>query len=202
MADAPKATSEIEIINQALRALGQRAIGAITEDNEAAKLAKLTFAQYREAEMSGFSWNFCTKYAQCPKAGVPVGTFGWATAFTLPPDTLAVRNVENESDLDGDEWTREGDLILTNIVTDDAVETLNIRYTWENLSVPTWDSQFIDVLVARCVFDWSEPLRASSTHSDRSAKKYEDRKGKAKHADSIQGSGTNFVTSRYIAARR
>lgn len=198
---APRVTSELEIINIALEQLSQRPISSIDENNEKARLALGTFAQYRESEMGSFSWNCCTKYAACPSATLPAGTFGWTTAFTLPSDCLAIWNVENESDADGDDWTRQGDILLTNIVTDTTVTSINVRYTWENLVVASWDSSLIDAIVSRCEMEWSEPLRSTSTNNERTEMKYKDRRGKARHTESIQGSAKNFETSRWTRAR-
>jgi hypothetical protein len=201
MSTSSALTSEIEVVNMTLGLLGQRPLSSLDDDTETARLAKRTFAQLRESEMASFSWNFATKYAAAPNATLPAGTFGWTAAYTLPSDCLSIWNVEGESDADGEDWTREGDIILTNIVVDTGETSINIRYSWENLVVASWDAIFIDALVARCEYEWSEPLRATSTHREIAGEKYRDVKGKARHADSVQGSGKNFVTSRWDRAR-
>lgn len=204
MSTSPSLTSELEVVNVALKLLGQRSLGSLDDTTEAAKLAKSTFAQLRESEMSSFSWRFCTKFAAIPRATLPAGTFGWKSAFTLPVDMLAVWNVEDESDMDGYEWALEGDLLLTNIIdaaADGGADEINIRYCYENLSVPAWDASFLDTLISRCVMEWAEALRASSTHTERAVDTYREKRGKNRHTDSIQGSARNFITSRWTGAR-
>jgi hypothetical protein len=138
---------EKEIVNGALRRLGQKRITALTELD----LYTDTFEIYRDALIRGHPWNFAmTRASLAADATGP--EWGFDNAFTLPaqPYCLWVHRVNNPANYP---WKVEGRKIVT-----DLSAPLEIIYLARITDTSEWDALFVECLIAKLAMEWAEPL--------------------------------------------
>jgi hypothetical protein len=131
--------SAVSICSNALLELGGKSINAFTEDSDAARLASNLWDQVRRGVLRGHPWNCATKrVVLAPVVGAPA--FGYAFAFTQPPDCMKIVQVG----LYGaeDDYAIESGQILA------GVNPLYLRYIWDNDNPATYDEGLVEALTA------------------------------------------------------
>lgn len=115
------AGSIAEICNRALDLLGAGPIVALDDATTAARLCARNYGPARDAVLRAYPWNEATARAALA-ADITAPAWGWARAYTLPPDCLRVIAIEGEVTA-SEGWRVEGGKVLT-----DAPAPLRIRY--------------------------------------------------------------------------
>ncbi len=165
--------ADIDIINAALRKLGENALLAVTDPGPVANLAASTYDDIRDALLREFPWNFALKRAAL-SANAVAPIWGYAFAYNHPTDSLRIQELENANN---EEWRNEDGMIVTDIEA-----PLNILYV-VRVAAEKMDATFRDALAARLAMEWAEPLTQTSTVGEAMARLYQNKLGVARIAD-------------------
>tara|TARA_Y100000996_G_scaffold323498_2_gene259550 strand:- start:2317 stop:2874 length:558 start_codon:yes stop_codon:yes gene_type:complete len=139
--------SVTEIANMALLRVGAEPILSLTEDNGRARACNIAWPFARQHVLRSHSWNCATVRATLsPLTDAP--TWEFATAYTVPPDSLHVMEVDTTTD-----WRVENGKILT-----DATGALNIRYIKDETETGLYDASLSMVMALRLAVEIAEKL--------------------------------------------
>lgn len=93
------ATTDAEIVNQALVAIGEgQFVNDLDEESQPARVAKVIFARTRDALLERFQWPFANKRATLAELSSPTtetayARDGWDYTYALPGDCIAPRAI-------------------------------------------------------------------------------------------------------------
>lgn len=177
------ATSETDICNLALVALGESTITALTDDEEKAEACNVLWSNVRDAVLAEHPWNGCCKRVALSQLnGTPA--FGFTYQFSVPPDCLRILEPEDQSD----EWIIE-------LATDDATKVLlanvsefSIRYIFRNTNVTQYAPGLVMALAARMAAELTQTLTAHRGKFEDFWKIYVAKLALAKTMDGQEGS--------------
>jgi hypothetical protein len=178
----------VEIVNQALSALGEARITSLDDPGQTAGLARSLYETARDAEISGYAWNFARARVRLPALGEKPA-FGWAHQYLLPSDCLRVLSAgpwpqallddyiagENRT------WLIEGRNILSN-----QSPPLNLIYLRRVDDPACYPPAFVEVLAAKLAVRMAERLAGSNSKRELALKEYDLAVKRAKRLDAIQ----------------
>jgi len=145
--------TDIQIVNNALRKLGEQPISSLSGTSETEKIAGDSYTYIRDALLSEFPWNFATRRTAINAfASAPV--WGFARKYALPTDLLRLIEVENNFD---HPYKVEDGWILT-----DLESPINIKYVY-TIQETQMTPAFVEALSSRLAFEWARPLSQTST---------------------------------------
>lgn len=145
------ASSSIEICNQALMLLGDKTIADFNEDSAAAKLCSTLYPLARDAVLRLHPWNCAVKRVKLtPKSQTP--EYGYANAFTLPPNLLRLLSIDGLTD-----YKVEGREILSDS------SSISVRYIYRNENVNEYDSLLVEAMSGYLAYKLAYPITKSST---------------------------------------
>ena len=128
--------SEIAIVNSALSKLGADPIVSLEENSRVARLCKAALPMRKKALLRGHPWNFAIA-RQILARLTSTPEFEYAYQYQLPQNCSRVIYVGTYQD---QEWTREGNLILTN------ADTCEIKFIRNDIEMGMVDDCFAEVL--------------------------------------------------------
>lgn len=157
---------DVDIVNLALSKLGFKSISDFDDlsNVKAANLAKASYDIYLKSVMEQYPWDFCTEFVQLDAATLPVDSYGYGSAFGVPPGTLRVYSVQDQSSEDGAEWCVRGKLILTNLA--DSNSKIKVQVIKFDRNVEGYPPSFIDAVAERLAAEWSSSLLGSTSETD------------------------------------
>jgi hypothetical protein len=178
----------VDIVNQALSALGEARITSLDDPGQTAGLARSLYDTARDAEISGYSWNFARARVMLPALGEKPA-FGWAHQYLLPSDCLRVLEAgpwpqallddyiagENRA------WLIEGRNLLSN-----QSPPLNLIYLRRVDDPAFYPPVFVEVLAAKLAVRMAERLAGSNSKRELAAREYDLAVKRAKRLDAIQ----------------
>jgi len=139
--------SEVGIANMALLRVGAEPIIALSDDSGRARACNAAWPFVRQNVLRGHSWNSATvRTTLAALTDAPAWEF--ATAYTVPPDSLHVMEVDTTSD-----WRVENGQILT-----DATGSLNIRYIKDETDTEVYDASLTMAMALRLAVEICEKL--------------------------------------------
>tara|TARA_R110000824_G_scaffold38373_5_gene117280 strand:- start:274 stop:906 length:633 start_codon:yes stop_codon:yes gene_type:complete len=149
------ALTKIEISNNALSTIGERAITDFypTESTERARVVTRRYAEIRDSLLRSHPWNFSTKRVAL-SATVTAPAFGFDYAYPLPSDYLRVLGTDDE----GYEWQIEAHTDGSAILVTNRSNIPKIKYIYKNDTPSTYDSLFTQAFVYRLGADLSQHL--------------------------------------------
>lgn len=159
--------SKVEIVNLAMDALGHTTIADFDDDTNpvVAAMARRSYEVLRDTLLREFPWRFaCTRTTASALGTTP--SHGYDNEYAVDPDCLRVLSVVGER---LQSWTREGELILTNIES-----PISYRFIKRITNVSIYDPMFVTSLAARIARDWSPKLTSETTKKQELAKAYDD----------------------------
>lgn len=134
------ATTNEEIVNQALSILGARAISSLSGNEPNAIKANIHFDAVRDAVLRAHPWNFATKWSSALTAtGNDPPIDKWAYEFAKPGSTLRILRMEN----DQSQWEILGQYIYCN------VEEPKFKSIYQITDPTMWDVLFDQAFVFR-----------------------------------------------------
>lgn len=142
--------SQISIINQALRYLGEPPIVSLQDNSSAATTAAALYDPARRYVLRLHPWQFAAKRAQLAAAPTPPA-FGYGAAFPVPADFLRV--IELPDMAATDRWKTEGGSILCN-----GTAPLNLVYVCDLQDPTQFDSLFVRVLAYQLAGDMAPTI--------------------------------------------
>jgi hypothetical protein len=162
-------TSEVGICNQALVKVGAARITALTDDTKQARALNAIYTVKRDVELSANPWSFAIMRAQIP-ASSTAPAFGWAYAYPLPTDFLAMVEVGQDYtfyDTDtGALFGIETDSNGSRAVVTDQVSPLDIRYVYRVTNSGLFPALFVEALACRLAAEVSEELTQSASKKE------------------------------------
>jgi hypothetical protein len=187
------------IVNAALAELGStKRIQSIDEGYGVANDALALWDTCMRTLLSEHPWNWAIGRALLNPTTAP--EFGYARAFTLPPDNLRWLPASSD-DADWFDAREEGGLLLTD------AETANVRYVSAERGgrVAVWPPYFVRAMELAMAERLAEPVTQDESIKDRMEAKASDALRKAKRRDGIASNGPNrsqvTVRSDWLQAR-
>lgn len=162
-------TSQVAICNQALVKVGASRIITITDDTKQARALLAIYDIKRDAELAANPWTFAIKRTQIP-ASSTAPAFGWAYAYPVPTDYLAMVEVgEDFTFYDSDTGalfaietdSNGGIAILT-----DQGSPLNVRYVSRVINSGLFTALFVESFACRLAAEVCEELTQSSSKKE------------------------------------
>lgn len=184
--------AQVDLCNQAFRSLGEQRI-ALPPDvsNPRWVLALAFYDQTQDTCLTEHFWNFATTRVVLARAAGVTPAWGFAGAFALPGDYLALQRVQT-----GIEYQREG----TYFVSDE--ETLPLTYTARIVDVTQWPAYFTQYFVAALTATVAEQTTGQQAKHQLWLQLAESRLKRAKVHDGQEGSAPQVVASALIRARQ
>jgi hypothetical protein len=189
------ATSEVEISNVALIALGVDPITSLSASNPKSNAIRNVFYRQRDALFRAYRWSFAIKRLQlAADADAPVHTFSYA--YSLPSDCVRLIEPDLASDQYLREWVLENGRILT-----DYTSPLDIRYQSRVEDPTQWDDCFckvlaLDIAIAVCFKLTGSNATKMSLREDRKEALNEARRAKAYEISPAKRRDTSWITVR------
>jgi hypothetical protein len=182
--------SVVDIANLALLRVGAEPIIAMTDANNRARACNLAWPFVRKNVLRSHSWNSATVRTQlAPLAAAP--EWGFATAYSMPPDSLHVDEVDTDRD-----WRVENGDILT-----DATGTLNVRYVKDETDTEKYDGSLTVVMGIRLAVEIVERVTNSGPKKNVLLQEYEVALNEAKMDDGQEQSPADFEEDDWITSR-
>lgn len=161
--------SEVAICNQALVKVGASRITSLAEESKQARTLSAIYAIKRDAELAANPWTFAIKRAQIP-ASSTAPAFGWAYAYPLPSDYLALVEVgEDFTFYDSDSgalFAIETDSNGSLSILTDQTSPLNVRYVYRVTNTGLFNSLFVEALACRLAAEVCEELTQSASKKE------------------------------------
>jgi len=171
----------VDIYNRALIKIGSRNIlSAITDPVPEASIIGVLYADLRDTLLQSFTWNFAMKRVALSETTAPA--FGFDKAFQLPADCLRAVIDDNANAV----FRVEDGVLLTDALTIDLVYIAQVTDT------TSFPPMFREVLAAYIASEICEALTSNTNQATKLKKDYLDLLGKAKKADSQEGTPFNW----------
>lgn len=185
-------TSAVSICSNALRLLGQGAIGSFDDnDPNAGRCAEL-WPSTRDWLLRKHPWNCAIKrILLAPDAAAPA--FGFSKAFSLPGDWL--RTLQVGTDEQSIPYRIEGRKVLAD------VDSLPLRYVRRLEDPQLWDSHLVQVATIAMKARLAYPVTASTSLADSAAEEFERTLREARSIDGLEEDGETLGDFPLIAAR-
>jgi hypothetical protein len=186
--------TQVSIVNQALGLLNANRITAFGINTREEQLATDSYDDLRDAVLEEADWTFAqSTLVIAPDAAPPVST-NWTAKYLIPNDVLRVLTVNGNRA--GRPWKREGQYILTNYGTCEAVVINQINNA--NLFSP----MFVQALVYRIAWAWAIPITKSTKIRDQYKVDYVDLISEATTVDGMQGTPEKTGQGRLVDIRQ
>lgn len=160
-------TSEVEIMNSALRKLGAERILSPNDDNNRARLVKESYPIKRDELLRSHPWRFNKGYASLAQVfPKPVDVFDYDFVFKLPSDCARVFWTNLGPDAEWEEIENNQLAACANDVT--------VKYGKYITDVTKYDANFIETLAWAIAADIAFSLTQSTSQADLADAKYRD----------------------------
>lgn len=203
------ATSDVDICNRALDALGADPIASLDDDTTSARRCKRQYPLARDAVLRGYEWNCALRRASLP-AEEAAPDHGYLYAYNLPaggsePYCLRVVEIEGERDfgtspgLGGEDkalYKVEGRQILT-----DQGSPLNILYIARVEDASQYDALLADAIAARLRADLAYAFTGSPRVQEEAQKAFREILAEARRADAREGAAEPLVADDWLKSR-
>lgn len=108
------ATSDVEIVSNALGILGDQPITSLSDDSDRGRLGNRLYTPTIDEVLRAHPWNCAKVRVELARNAIgPV--WGFSYAYTLPTSPWCLRVLETSLDEDRDEWQIEGRTLVTDI---------------------------------------------------------------------------------------
>lgn len=148
--------TELEVVNQALRAIGDDAVTSVTADSS--KRGEVVAARWetvRNAVFRAHPWRSLSMRAELEETDAPV--WGYDNAFELPDDFLRLRRTDLPR---GCAWAIEGRTLVCNS------STVKIQYTALIDDPDEWDPLLLEAVVARLAGELTVALTGDRNNAE------------------------------------
>lgn len=182
--------SVVEIANQALIRVGDESIISLTDANERGRAVNAAWPFVRREVLRAHPWNIATKRVKLAALSA-APAWGFATAYQVPADSIAILEVDTVSD-----WRVEGQQIVT-----DATGELSIRYARDETDSEIYDGILTECMALRLAAEICERLTNSRSKRELLLMEYEDKLQEARTADGEEGSPSEFEEDSWVTVR-
>lgn len=187
------ASSETQIVNNALLRLGSSPILALGVDtNTAGTAANQIYSITRDALLRKHFWNFAVTRVELA-ADDDAPTFEYSYQYTLPSDFIRMVRIYDQTD----DYKIEGTKILTNMAA-----PLQVAYVQQVTDVSKFDSLFVDVLVLMLAIKMGPRLAGDGFNSSALQQELQSLLLEGKVVDAQDSSPDQFEIETWVDARR
>lgn len=178
------AASEVDIVNGALRRLGDKPITSLTDDTVRARLANGLFTEVRDSVLRAHPWNCAVNRVELALI-VATPSHGYDYQFQLPTDPYCLRILSVNALLGdndpGDEWKVEGRKLLCNS------STAKIRYIGQVTDPNNFDSMLYEAIMLRMAAEMAYPITGSTSVATLMWNLFETKMKEARGVDGQEG---------------
>lgn len=189
------ASTEVEIVNDALILLGNERITALSDDNKRARIMKDLYPIKRDWLLSAHPWNFALERSPELASTGTAANFEYTYVYPLPLDCIRVLNIDEPFDQET-KWKVEGRNLLAN------VNPLKIRFIRRETDVSRFSEMFEQCLAALLAKDTSYAFTQSASLQARLQDHYDRVLRQARAYDAQEGSVDVVVTTDFTLVRR
>jgi hypothetical protein len=167
--------SDINIVNNALIALGEKTILAVSATTKVGRLLTVIYDDKRDSLLRKYRWTFAARRKNiAPDVATP--SHQYAHQFTLPSDCLHFRSIYPDTIV----YRLEGNKILC------GETKLDIEYTYRVTDPNEMDVTFREAFSALLARELAIPLCDSLRKYNKMDEAFEDKITDARFSDSIQ----------------
>lgn len=188
------ASSDVEICNRALDAIGAEIITNLTEGTRPAGLCARYFPQLRDDILRSHPWN-CALRRIALAADPEPPAFGFGNRYVLPTDCLRVLKVGGDED-PSVTWQVEGGAIVT-----DEAAPLHVLYIRRVTEAGLLDPLLVSAIAARLAMELAMPLRGNTQIRQQMEKEFRDRIRVARSADGQEGTALRLGADELVLSR-
>jgi hypothetical protein len=189
-------TDAVSICNLALQRVGAKSISTLTEDTTAARACNRVYEQARDSELRAHSWAFARERVQVA-ADSTDPTFGAARRYALPSDSLRILPTNG---VDGTD-TQDDFEIFGKFIHTDHSSPINLNYIKRVTDENTFDSLFVELLIARVAMDVSEKVTQSNKKKDDARLHYREVQKEARRINAFERPPQKPPVDTWINAR-
>jgi len=193
-------TSQIQVVNAALRLIGTRRITALDQSSVEAVEAEDAWDRTLDATLRAHPWNFAMKRTSiAPHGEAP--SWGFSTAYAIPSDCLRVWALKDVSWRD---WSVERHGTAPDEVTAILANTtgaLYISYISNVDDVSKWDALAIRVLECNLALALSKKITTSNPDVQQIYELRTQALREAKQADAVENPPMDTGVDDFILAR-
>ena len=189
-------TDAVSICNLALQRVGAKSISTLTEDTTAARACNRVYEQARDSELRAHSWAFARERVQVA-ADSTDPTFGAARRYALPSDSLRILPTNGVNGTD----TQDDFEIFGKFIHTDHSSPINLNYIKRVTDENTFDSLFVELLIARVAMDVSEKVTQSNKKKDDARLHYREVQKEARRINAFERPPQKPPVDTWINAR-
>lgn len=140
--------TQLSIVNQALRIIGQQPVDLLSESDRVTALAKSTWDAAVEWCLRCHPWSHAQRWASLAREAEDP-PFSYSASFSMPSDCLYIIDIREDEDLtlEGAEYALVGTHIYTNL------ETCLCRYVHSNSDISFWPADFCEVVAYKLAIE-------------------------------------------------
>lgn len=192
------ASSEVDIVNGALRRLGAKPITSLGDDTVQARLANGLLPNVRDAVLRSHLWNCAMNRSELALL-VDAPSHGWAHQFQLPTDPYCLRVISVNSlqgdDDPGDPFKVEGRKLLCDS------STAKIRYVGRVTDPNDYDQLLYETISIRMAAEMAYPVTGSTSMATMMWQLYEEKAKEARGVDGQEGTAEAMNDTTLIDVR-
>jgi hypothetical protein len=172
--------TDIDICSAALVKIGSNPIQSFSDNTKEAQVAGVVYPVAVNSELGAYPWNFAGNQLELNQTTQTPLNEQWKYAYQLPADVLAVRTCY---DVSGNTivYFVENDLCYASesqVFCDYTRQITPGGFTEANFT-----PYFIDLLIARCAYEFAVSVIGISTDVDRAEHEYEAKRQRARNTD-------------------
>lgn len=190
-------TTETDIINRALDILTEAPISSVNDARPIAMWMKRNFDVTRDALLEESEWNFAIKRHALAEA-TPAPAFGWAHAYTLPPETIRLIPLTCGGYSEGDPIPHE---VEAGQVLTDAPAPLKVRVVMRITDYSRYPATFQTALSARLAMGCAHWLTGKTNFAQIATALYREALEKAWLSDALQGTSPRAADDEWVRTR-
>lgn len=191
------AHSKTRIWNMGMAAIGDIEIEDFDAVGESARLARLLYAELRDAVLEEFPWQFAsTRLTIASQSTAP--DWGWQLAYPVPADYLRLDQLSGDKDYDWDVESVGG----KRCIVTDLGSPINIRYIYRITDTSQYSALFTQALAARIAMETGETLGKSQKVLENQARLYTNKLKLARQVRSQERTPAVISASEWDDARR
>jgi len=160
-------TDAVSICNLALQRVGAKSISSLSEDSTAGRACNRVYEQARDSELRSHPWTFARERVQVAADSTnPV--FGAAKRYALPADCLRILPTNGTNGTN----TQDDFEIYGRFIHTDNASPINLVYIKQITDEETFDSLFVELLIARIAMDIAEAVTQSNKKKEEARVQY------------------------------
>lgn len=189
-------TDAVSICNLALQRVGAKSIANLSEDSTAGRACNRVYAQARDSELRAHPWSFARERVQIAADSTdPI--FGAAKRYAVPSDCLRILPTNGTDKTD----TQDDFEIYGRFIHTDHSSPVNLVYIKQITDEESFDSLFVELLIARIAMDIAEKVTQSNKKKEEARLQYLEVRKEARRMNAFERPPQTLPTDTWLTAR-